>query len=189
MTDKDKNQFSHKRNYNSRIVYENRWISVREDRFTTEDGLDMLFGITKVVDGIAVLAVDHDNVYLVDEFKYAVQRRSIEVVCGAIDKEDLLPVEAAKRELKEELGFKADRIISMGVIDPFTSVIDSKVHLFIAIGLEAGTPCFDAGEDIVPVCYSMKKAFDMVDNGTITHAPTILLLQKYERLKKELNCL
>ncbi|MDC1106465.1 NUDIX hydrolase [Prolixibacteraceae bacterium] len=164
-------------------IYSNPWVSLREDRCISKDGNDCIFGITRVIDGIAVLAIDHNrDVHLVHEFKYAIQRRSIEVVCGGMDTSDPSPEFAAQRELKEELGITASKWSYHGAIDPFTSVIDSRVHLFVAEELQFGEINREEIEDIEAVSYPFDVAYKFIEKGVITHAPTILLLQKIKIL-------
>ncbi|QZT36777.1 NUDIX hydrolase [Halosquirtibacter xylanolyticus] len=164
-------------------IYRNPWISLREDQCVREDGGECIFGVTRVIDGIAVLAIDHNrDVHLVHEFKYAIQRRSIEVVCGGMDTSDPSPEFAAQRELKEELGIIASKWSYHGAIDPFTSVIDSRVHLFVAEELQFGETNREETEDIEAVSYPFDEAYKLIEEGVITHAPTILLLQKIKIL-------
>ncbi|GAX42378.1 NUDIX hydrolase [Tolypothrix sp. NIES-4075] len=60
---------------------------------------------------VAILPIDSDrNVYLVRQFRYALGKESIEVVCGAVE-EDEPKIEAAKREIEEEVGIKASELI------------------------------------------------------------------------------
>lgn len=70
-------------------------------------------------------------VYLTKEFHYAIGKESIEVVSGAIDQAEK-PIDAAKRELEEELGIQAEEWIDLGRVDPFTSVVHSSAYLFLA---------------------------------------------------------
>lgn len=173
-------------------VYSNPWISVKEDRCIGLDGKDCLYGVTTVIDGIAVLALDdRDNAVLVREYKYAIQKRSIEVVCGGIEKSDTSALETAKRELKEELGIEAASFTYVGVTDPFTSVIYSKVHLFIAEDLTYGDHQREVNEAIELERIPLSEAYAMIDRGEITHAPTIILLQRVQlnKLKNKLDSL
>ncbi len=103
--------------------YKNPWIRVQEDKVIRPDGKDGIFGIVEMVSGISVLPLDEEGfVYLTDEFHYGLQQNSIEVVSGAIDNDEK-PIEAAKRELKEELGIEAENWVDFGLINPFTTVV------------------------------------------------------------------
>lgn len=160
----------------TRRVYENPWITVREDRVVRPDGSPGLFGIVDLIPGATVLAQEPDgDVWLVREFKYALGRESLEAVSGALDPGET-PEAAAARELEEELGVRASAWRSFGQIDPFTTVVASTNWMFLARGLSPVAAHPDAGEVIVPVRMSLREALDRVDRGEIVHAATVVLL-------------
>lgn len=116
----------------SEVKYKNPWIEVREDQVIRPDGKDGIYGIVNMKPGVSILAIDEKNyAYLTDEFQYSVGKNSLETVSGGIDdKED--PLSAAKRELKEETGIEADEWIDLGIVDPFTSIVNSSAQIYLA---------------------------------------------------------
>src|SRR5215510_14916898 len=122
--------------------YRNRWIALREDRVIRPGGSEGLFGVVEMASGSSVLAIDADGtVFLVREYKYAIGRDSLEVVSGAMD-EGETPLAAAQRELREETGLVATDWQPMGAVDPFTTAIRCRNHLFLAreLTLTVATP-------------------------------------------------
>src|SRR3954453_11171767 len=119
----------------SKPIYRNPFIEVVEDRVVRPDGQPGIYGTVAMTPGVAVLPVDEEGMsYLTREFRYAIGRESIEVAGGGID-EGESPLEAARREAREELGIEASEWINLGSIDPFTAVVHSPAHLFLARGL------------------------------------------------------
>src|SRR5205809_4304107 len=103
--------------------YKNAWLELSEDKVVKPDGNPGTFATVRMKPGVSVLAMDElAQVYLTSEYRYAVERDSIEVVSGGID-EDEPPLLAARRELREELGIEAAQWIDLGLVDPFTSAI------------------------------------------------------------------
>jgi NUDIX domain len=83
-------------------IYENPWIYVREDTVIRPGGKNGIFGIVTMKDGVTVIAIDDEkNIVTTNEFAYALDRHSLELVSGGIDDGES-PLECAKRELKEE---------------------------------------------------------------------------------------
>lgn len=83
-------------------------------------------------DGCTILAIDEEGgIFITKEFHYGVSEETVELISGGID-EDESPLECAKRELEEEIGYQANEWISLGYINPFTTVVRSKNYLFIA---------------------------------------------------------
>ncbi len=166
----------------SRAQYENPWMRVREDRVIRPGGSEGLFGVVDMVGGSSVLAIDHDDsVYLVREYKYAVGRDSLEVVSGAIDADET-PLDAARRELREEAGLIAAEWQELGSVDPFTTAIRCTNHLFLAKALSPTPADPDDGEEISLVRIPFEAALQMVLAGEIKHASSCILILRAARL-------
>lgn len=170
----------------SKIVYENPWIKVREDKVIHPDGKPGIFGIVDLIGGISVIPIDDDDyAYMNEEFHYAIVKKDIEATSGAKDPGET-PLEAAKRELKEELGIEAEEWIDLGRSDPLTTIIKSPQHLFLARKLTFGEHDREASEVLEMKKFKFEELFKMVMNSEITHSSTALLIMKInEFLKKE----
>jgi hypothetical protein len=91
----------------SRPVYENPWISVREDEVVRPDGNPGIYGVVHYKNtAVGVLPVEDGHVYLVGQYRYPLERYSWEIPEGGCP-EDEDPLQAARRELKEETGLSA----------------------------------------------------------------------------------
>jgi ADP-ribose pyrophosphatase len=166
---------------NTREIYSNRWITVTEDEVLRPGGQPGIFGVVTMIDGATVLPLfESGDVALVREYKYAVGRHTIEAMSGGVDKGEK-PLDAARRELKEELGFTATTWHDLGSVDPFTSIIKCTNHMFLAEGLTRGPTDTEPGEIVEPVFVSLAEAVEMVMDGTITHSASCTLLLKAER--------
>ncbi len=165
--------------------YKNPWIEVSEDQVIRPDGKPGIFGVVKMVPGVSVLPIEEDgSVYLTEEFRYAIGENSIEVVSGGIDKGEQ-PLNAAKRELREELGIEAKEWIDLGLLNPFTSVVYSPAHLFLAKKLASTSTEREGTELIKKIKISIDEAVKMVMESKITHAQTcVLILKAKEYLKR-----
>ncbi|HTO85006.1 MAG TPA: NUDIX hydrolase [Methylomirabilota bacterium] len=162
--------------------YRNRWIALREDRVIRPGGSEGLFGVVEMTSGSSVLAIDADDtVFLVREYKYAIGRDSLEVVSGAMD-EGETPLAAAQRELREETGLVAAEWQDMGAVDPFTTAIRCRNHLFLARGLTHTTASPEDGEELSVVPLPFDQALQMVLSGAISHAGSCVLILRAARL-------
>ena len=158
--------------------YQNPWIEVREDQVIKPDGKAGTFATVRMRPGVSVLAIDADeSVYLTSEFRYAIERESIAVVSGAID-ENENPLDAAKRELREEVRLEADEWVDLGVVDPFTSMINSPANLFLARSLSATATEREGTEIIQTIKVKLHEAVQMVMESKITHGPSCALILK-----------
>jgi len=158
--------------------YKNAWLEVCEDKVMRPDDRAGSFVTVRMRPGVSVLAVDEARqVYLTSEFRYAIERESIEVVSGAVEADEL-PLNAARRELREELGIEAAEWIDLGLVDPFTSLIHSPATLFLARKLSFVEPHCDDTEIIRMVKVKLSEAVRMVMESEITHGPSCVLILK-----------
>lgn len=158
--------------------YQNPWIKVREDQVVHLNGKAGIFGVVEMKNGVTVLAMDKTGfVYLTREFHYAIGKNIFELVSGGIEKNET-PLDSAKRELAEELGIKAKNWKSFGQTDPFTTVVKSTSHLFLATELSFGKSNQEEVENVKMVKMKFGKVVEMVMDSQITHAPSALLVLK-----------
>ena len=162
---------------NSRKIFENDFFKVIEDDVIQPDGKDGKYTTICFVRGVSVLPLDDDGfVYLTKQFRYAIEREDLEVASGAIETEE--PLEAARREAKEELGIEADEWIDLGKIESDTSITNSTAHLFLARRLKFTEPEREGTEQIETVKMKFEEALEKVMNGEITHGQTVVLILK-----------
>lgn len=158
--------------------YENSFINVHEDRVLQPDGKPGSYATVTMKPGIAILPIDSDHtVYLTRQFRYALGQESIEVVCGAVEDNEP-PLTAAKREIEEELGIKAEELIELGFFDLDTSIVHCPVHLFVVTQFTFTQTHPEGTESIETVHLSLEQAVKMVMNSEITHAPSCVLILK-----------
>ncbi len=173
----------------SQEVYRDPWLAVQRDEVLRPDGSPGSYATVQIKRGVSVLAMDDKSqVYLTSEFHYAVGRVTLEVVSGGVDGNESV-LDAARRELAEELGIMADEFIDLGFVDPFTASIFSPTQLFLARGLTFGERTPDCTEVITCVQMSLKDAIDAVMRSEITHAPSCAVILKAARHLESKPCI
>jgi len=168
----------------TRDVHRDPWMHVTQDQVIRPDGRPGTFSVVRIQAGVSVLALDADGqAYLTEEFRYAVGRPTLEVVSGGINAGEP-PADAARRELREELGIEAADWTELGVVDPFTSMLLSPARLFLARGLRFGAPEREGTEQIRCVPMPLGEAVAATLDGRITHAPSCVLILKVDLLRR-----
>ena len=167
------------RTLGSRRVYENPWISVREDRVIQPDGEPAIYGVVHYKNtAVGVLPVEDDHVYLVGQYRYALERYSWEIPEGGCP-EDEEPLEAARRELREETGLEAGSWSRLGEAFLSNSVADEHAVWFLAKDLVPGEQRPEGTEVLGVRRVPLREAVAMALDGTITDALSVLALTTY----------
>jgi len=114
-------------------VYSGRLVNVRIERFRHADGEEVEREIVRHQGAVGIVAHDAERVWLVRQPREAVGDPDLlEIPAGRLDVEGEQPLQAARRELAEEIGLGArswEPILSYYTSAGFT---DERVHLFHA---------------------------------------------------------
>ena len=158
----------------SREIYRNRWMRLREDRILRSNGEKGIYGVVEKDDAAIILPIDQGRIWLVEQFRYTIQERALELPQGGWEMEVHNPEELARGELKEELGMDAAQMTCLGSLWIAYGFTRQKQHVFLATGLTETTRDPDAEEhDLlvrsVPVAEFEKMMLDGVirDNCTL----------------------
>lgn len=137
------------------------------------------FQIIRHPGGAAVLPVHSDgSISLIRQLRPAAGNELIEIPAGRLGGDES-PAECARRELVEETGLRAGRIIPLGSIFSSPGVFDEIIHLFAAFELSEGEPAQEADEEIEVVHASFSEVLEMVADGRICDAKTIAAIFRW----------
>jgi 8-oxo-dGTP pyrophosphatase MutT (NUDIX family) len=174
------------RTVNSREVYTNAWMTVREDIISHPDGSPGIYGVVDKPDCALIIPLDGDRLHLVEQFRYPLGLRRWEFPQGtAPDRADTEPRELAARELREETGLRAATLTDLGLLDVAPGLASQRGRVFLATGLTAGMHDREQEEqDMRSEWFSRAEFERMIRAGTITDAQSIAaytLFLLYER--------
>jgi ADP-ribose pyrophosphatase len=161
----------------SRNVHQGSLVRLREDRVVLRHGTEATYEFVDIKHGSSVLAMEENgNVWLVLEWKYAIDRPSLEVVSGGIEPNET-PIEAAHRELREELGKAARELIPFGHVVPFTTMLRCPNYLFLARGLSETERAPEEAESNMELRrVPFQRAYELAVSGEITHGSSCVAI-------------
>ncbi|WP_161888817.1 NUDIX domain-containing protein [Pontibacter russatus] len=160
-------------------IYQNPWISVREDQVLNPKGGEGIYGVVSMKNkAIGIIPIDDEGyTYLVGQYRYPLNEYSWEIpMGGGLIENDLL--ESAKRELKEETGFTAARWTNIARLHTSNSVTDEEGFVFLAQELTAGETAFEETEELHIRRVKFTEAVEMAMSNKITDAISVAGLLK-----------
>jgi 8-oxo-dGTP pyrophosphatase MutT (NUDIX family) len=136
----------------SETVYSGRLIDVRVERFRHSDGEEVTREIVRHRGAVGIVAHDDERVWLVRQPRETVEADLLEIPAGRLDVDGESPLEAAQRELAEEVGLGAERWEPIFTFYTSAGFTDERVHLFHATGLHEASAESEENEriEIVP---------------------------------------
>ena len=159
----------------STLKYQSRWLTVHEDTIERPSGAHGLYSVIEKVDFAAILAVQEGEIYLVEQYRYPIKQRNLEIPMGSwLEKPDVDPMELARGELQEETGYHANSIQKIGFHYVDKGASTQGCHVFLATDLTYVGNNLDAEEeDLVSLTMPLEEFEQKISDGTIVDACTI----------------
>ncbi len=158
----------------SREVYRNAWMRVREDEILRSNGEKGIYGVVEKHESAIIIPIDDDRIWLVEQYRYTIQQRALELPQGGWEMEIDNPEELARGELKEELGLVAANMTYLGAQWIAYGFTRQKQHVFLATGLTPSDKEPDPEEhDLVAHSVAVEEFEQLMLDGTIRDGCTL----------------
>jgi 8-oxo-dGDP phosphatase len=163
------------RTVSSRVVYQNPWLSVREDAIERADGSPGIYSVIDKGNYAVVLPYENDGFWMVEQYRYPVGERSWEFPMGTYpDRRMGDPLELAQRELLEETGLTARAWQPLGELWCVPGFSSQAGHVYLASGLEHGELDREHEEqDMRHGWFGRAEVERMLRDGTVKDAQTV----------------
>ena len=159
----------------TRVVYENRWMRLHEDRLERPDGSPGLYAWVEKSPGALIVPLEDEHVWLVEQYRHPVRGRYWDLPQGAWEDAPDAPAEdLARGELAEETGLRAARMERLGTLFFAYGVLDQRFDVWVATGLEPGPPAPEPTEqDIRCARFPIAEFEAMIARGEVRDAATV----------------
>jgi 8-oxo-dGTP pyrophosphatase MutT (NUDIX family) len=130
----------------------------------------------RMPDYVCVVPVTRDReILLVRQYRPAVERETLELPGGHVDDGET-PEEAARRELLEETGHVAEKLVPLGCLDPDTGRLSNRMWCFLATDAAPPSPAPPGEQGVRLIVLPVEELVRSVTEGRILHALHIAAL-------------
>lgn len=163
-------------------IYESPWVGLRRDWLRLDDGRLQEHHVVEIGDAVCVLPVTTEGrIVMVGQFRHPHGRTHWEVPAGRLE-EGEAPEAGAHRELLEETGYRADRLIEMPGFFPTNGISAHWSWLYAAVGCaRVAEQRLDPAERMVVREFTVEETERMLRAGRVTDGFSALALM-YGRL-------
>ncbi|MBE5960353.1 MAG: NUDIX hydrolase [Lachnospiraceae bacterium] len=170
-----------------KLIRNGQIIDIYSDTIELPDGRKAEWDFIGHKGAAAIVPVDEDgNIIMVRQYRNAIDRQTIEIPAGGINKGEK-PIDAAARELEEETGYKAGNIDHL--IDLYTTVAYSNemIYVYYTTKLIPSKQHLDDDEYVEVERYSLEELKQMILAGKIQDAKTIGSILAYDALRQKMQ--
>lgn len=166
----------------SEEIYHGNLLHVKRDLVKLPNGREAVREWVQHPGAAAVLPLLPDGrIVLVRQYRYPIQAVTLEIPAGKLDVTGEDPLDCAKRELKEETGYEAERYEKLLTLATTVGFSDEWIHIYLATGLSSGTQSLDADEFLHVVVMPLSKAVQAVLDGHIVDSKTVAAVLLWAR--------
>ena len=152
-------------------------VALRVERVRLDDGTEALRDVVAHPNSVVIVPVDEDgDVVLVRQYRKAAGRELLELPAGVLNDGETSPLDAARRELREETGLDAERIIPLGDFFAAPGSMSEQLFSFLATGLFPNPLPADEDERIEVERVPFMRLVSMARLGEVHDAKTLASL-------------
>ena len=158
-------------------IYSGKVVRLNIDTVMLPNGVTIDLEIVRHPGAAAVVPLkDNGTVVLIKQFRHAAGGFIYEIPAGKLHPgED--PKNCAARELEEEIGYQAGKLDLLSSIFTAPGFTDEVIHIYKATGLTKGRQQLDRDEVLEIVEVPLQEAIEMIRDGSIRDAKTMVGLQ------------
>lgn len=120
---------------------------------------------------------------MVRQYRFGAGVETLEIPAGKLEKGEN-PYEAGMRELREETGYKTDKLTSLGDFLPTPAYCSEKIYLYMANNLEYCGQDLDDDEFLSVEKYPLDVLHEMVLKNEINDSKTVIAILKAKAMMK-----
>ena len=163
----------------SELIFDGRILHLYRDDIELPNGQPADRELIRHIGAVCVIPVTDDGYAVMErQYRYPVDRVILEIPAGKLDSRDEDREQAARRELEEETGYQAGKMIPLGVFYPACAYSDETIWMYLAKDLKKGDRHLDADEFLDVELIPLSDLVKQVMVGEIPDAKTQIAVLK-----------
>lgn len=169
----------------SQVRFEGKILSVETDEVELANGEKSYREVIRKGNAVCVVPLlDSGEVIFVNQFRYPYSEVTTEIPAGKMDKGES-PAECGIRELSEETGYTAGKLIPLGEFYPSPAFVDEVIYMYLATDMSEGKSHLDGDEFLTVEKIPLERAAEMAFDGTLKDGKTLTAILKTWYLKQK----
>jgi ADP-ribose pyrophosphatase len=160
-----------------REIYKGKIFSLWGGEVLLDNGETAVREYIRHAGGVAMVPVIDGNVILIKQFRIAIERELIELPAGRLEPGEE-PMRCAARELEEEIGYRANRLILLASYFASVGNSNERMHIFLALDLQKTQSHLEADERIREIVMPLDRVRDKLANHEFEDSKTIIGLRE-----------
>jgi len=160
----------------SETIYDGHTFSVEHLLTQLPDGHQKTYELVRHNESVSMVPVDSaGQIYFVIQYRIGASQNLLELPAGVLEPgED--PAEGARREVREETGLAAGKLLKLGEFYLAAGYSSELMHAFLATELYPAPLQADADEFLQLQKIPVQKAYEMAEAGQIRDSKTLAAL-------------
>ena len=162
------------------LAYKGRIIEVYKDNVRFSDGRESVWDYIDHIGAAAVVPVTAEGkILLVKQYRNALDRFTYELPAGKRDAADEPMEVCAARELEEETGYIAGKLLPLITVNTTVAFCNEKIGIFAALDLQKTEQHLDVDEEIELYEFTPEELLDMIRQQKMTDSKTVAGILAY----------
>lgn len=162
-----------------RLIYDGRIFKIYRDDVQFPNKNKSVRELVEHSGGVSILAQnEEEKILLIKQYRYPIDEIIYEIPAGKIEAGEKA-VECAKRELREESGYQAEKFIKLFEIFPTPGYSTEKIQIYKAENLKFVGQDLDEGEYLEVVPKNRIEITELLKRGKIKDSKTLIALMYY----------
>lgn len=170
----------------SELIFDGKVLHLYKDIIGLPNGKESMREYCRHGGAVCVVPLtDKGEVVCVRQYRYALGRVTLEIPAGKLDSADEAHDEAAIRELREETGYRCQKLTPIGDLATSPALLTEIIYMYLAEGLVAGETDPDEDEFIEFVNIPLEELVDMIVRGEVQDSKTQAAVLKVWAMKSK----